>query len=312
MKYTSTSRLVNVIVFGLILAGFGSLTAFFTFWVDMFYLDGSAEYSQLFNSTYPYNWAANFAFIGAAIFVLACLGLGLSIKALKQGSTDADVTKCFLVYTMMGNVMAFWSLMNAAVFYNLISNGTSVAFWIVLFVIIFLVAMLASNIPMSHLLDEDDGSTIQACYSLSLAAVGFGYLFATLPTCIELLAANTNVWLFRIKFIIYDLCALAVLAFGLLSANFALKKKNGKLPVTLFGLGVAPIGAALIVDASLEYAWRNESKTFSLMTVNGNSYAGLDYVVMAYIVGILLALAAVAIIIVGILPEKKKDPVSRA
>lgn len=306
MKYTSTARLANLIIFGTIFAGFGCLACFFAFWVTPCYLAGSAEYAQLFNGTYSYNWAVNFSMIGVAIFALSIVGLVYSIKAMRENSTDADVVKCFLIYVVMGNVMALWCLLNAAVWYNMVSNGTSTSFWIILFVVLFLGFLLGANIPMSKLLDNDDGSAIQGIFSSSVAALAFGYLFSTVISLIVMLGASDNVGRFALKLGTYDGLALVAFIACLFSALLAFKKKCGKLPVGLFGLALAAIGTIFIVDASFEYAYRNDSKVFSFMTVYGTSYAGLDYVCMAYIVGILIALLAVALIIVSIIPEKKK------
>ncbi|MDO5329915.1 MAG: hypothetical protein Q4F15_00595 [Bacillota bacterium] len=312
MKYTSTARTVNLTVFTFLFLAFGCLAFYFCFWVDPgYFVSGIWEQSMIFNGDYPYNWAMQFGMIGMAVMLLSAVGIYYSIKAMNAQSKDEDVVKCFYVYGAIGNALALFFLLNSVFFYALIPHGTSQTFFIILFVILFIAALLGSNIPMSKLLDDDDGLKMQEIFSGALGSLLLGYLLATLPTLFVTLAGSGNYWGYICRLAIYDVLALFAFLCCLFSALVAHKGKKSKLPAVLFGGSWTLIGVIIMVEGTIEWLWHNASSTYSLNGAKG-AYAGLDYVVMGCVVGSILVVLGLAYACAAFLPEKKKTTSHRA
>ena len=95
MKYSSTSRLVNAIVFPILFLAFGALGVYFSFFVSPTYLSPLGE-AQKFAASNAYNFSLNFGMLGMAVMALACYGVVFAIKALSD-KNDAAVEKTFFV-----------------------------------------------------------------------------------------------------------------------------------------------------------------------------------------------------------------------
>lgn len=316
MKYTSTTRLMNLIINSFLFLAFGCAAFYFCFWVNPgFFATGRWSTQSDYFKDYPFNFVMELGMLSMAIMILAIIGIIYSVKSLKQGSKDPDVVKTFMVYCAMGNAVAIFSLLNAVVFYDVIGNGTSPAFFIVLFVVIAIAALLGANIPMTRLLDDKDGHIMQIVFSASFGAILAGYLLSTFLTMILCATDSRDVGGYAARLGIYDgLCLLGLLC-CIISIYLAEKKHETKLPAILFGVALVAVGTCFIVDGTLEWLWRRNgsSNEFCYSLTSSNRYfAGMDYMVMAIIAGSLLVIAGAAYSIVGALPEKEKDAKHRA
>ncbi len=316
MKYSSTSRLTNAIIFPVITLLFGFLGVYFSFVVAPTYLATSYSnaQTQLFTNGYAYNFAMLFGVLGLSVAFLGGFGTFLAIKALSD-SKDAAVRNCFLVYIAIGYVFVAYFAANALVFYRLI-GGAQFGFWIVLFVILLVGALVASNIPMTRLLEKENGNVILLILASTGAVITCSYLLTTVPTLIVSLVATANK---SGNYIYYtnqlwftDSLALVAFLLSAVSGYFFYKgvKTNGpvkKVSEILADLVLLPVGGAFLGTGIFEYFYmKRDISRFSLEGIRGAA-AGVDYIVMTMIVGSLLIILSAILTASSLLPEKKKE-----
>ena len=303
MKYSSTSRLVNAIVFPILLLAFGFLGVYFSFFVSPTYLSPLGE-AQKFASSFPYNFSMSFGMLGIAVMALACYGTILSIKALGD-KKDAAVEKTFFIYIAISYVLAAWFALNALVFYRLIGKDQYV-FWIVMFVIFLIGSLIAGNVPLMKILDGKESNEILIIITEAAAALALGYLCNSIPTFLvaTISAANGSGYYANYTNQLLTSSILAAIALCVSVLGIVFIKKGKKIGEILAGATLLPYSGMFIATGIFEIIYRNENK-FSLQSVKGN-FAGWDYVVMSFIVALILLIGAATFLSSSILPEKKK------
>ena len=303
MKYSSTSRLVNAIVFPILFLAFGALGVYFSFFVSPTYLSPLGE-AQKFAASNAYNFSLNFGMLGMAVMALACYGVVLAIKALSD-KNDAAVEKTFFVYFAIAYVLAAWFALNALVFYRLIGKDQYV-FWIVMFVIFLIAMLIAGNVPLMKVLDGKESNEILIIIVEAAGALAFGYICNSIPTYMvaTINAANGSGYYanFTNQLLTYSIFGVLALVIAVLSVINI--KKGKKLGEILAGAAFIPFGGMFLSTAIFEIVYRNENK-FSLQTKNG-AFGGWDYVVMSMIVALALLVIGGLFLSSALLPEKKK------
>lgn len=312
MKYTSTSRIVNLVISSVIFAAFGALGCFFSFWVSPGFFVSLGDWSMKFNASYPWNLSMLLGGLGLSIAILAGYAIYLSIMALR-GNNDDDVRKVFLTYVAMGYVIAFWCFLNAAVFYRVI-GGNQFGFWIVVFIILMIGALIASNVPMTKMLEDKDPNIIQGIISASIAVASIGYLLNAAPTLFVTISQTGNYGRLIAQLATYSGLDLLVLCLsGGATFLFYKAHKDGKeckIAEILSPASIIAIGLGFMASSTFEYFY-NGKRFASLNTVGFESsmskLISADYVVMGYIVGSLLILAGAGLLVSLFLPEKKAN-----
>ena len=306
MKYSSTSRLVNAIVFPILLIAFGALGVYFSFFVSPTYLSSLGQ-AQYFTNNYAYNFSVNFGMLGIAVAALACYGTFLAIKGLNDKS-DAAVEKTFFVYVAIAYVFAAWFALNALVFYRLI-GGAQYVFWIVIFVILLIGALIAGNVPLMKILDGRETNDILVILVEAAAALALGYICNTIPTTIVGIAdsasGNGNYALYTNQLLVYSILGVVALCAACFAA--ALIKKGSKLGEILAGATLLPFGGIFVATSIFEIVNKyvaKESK-FSLQGLRGVA-GGMDYIIMTMAVGAVLVIGGIIFLASSALPEKKK------
>ncbi|MBO4737235.1 MAG: hypothetical protein J5627_02200 [Bacilli bacterium] len=304
MKYSSTSRLVNAIVFSILLLAFGALGDYFSFFVSPTYLNPLGE-AQRFSGTYPYNFSLNFGMLGMAVAALSAYGLFLSIKALSD-KKDIAVQKTFFIYIAISYVFAAWFALNALVFYRLIGQAQYV-FWIVMFVIFLIASLVAGNVPLMKILDGKESNEILIILVEAGAALAFGYLCNTIPTYLvaTISAANGSGYYANFTNQLLTNSILACVALCASIASVVFIKKGKKLGEILAGATLLPFSGMFLATAIFEIIYKGENK-FSLQTQKAN-FGSWDYVVMCFVVATVLLAGAVIFLSSSLLPEKKKQ-----
>ena len=310
MKYTSTSRIVNLVVCSLIFAAFGALGCFFSFWVSPGFFVSLGDWSMKFNANYPWNLSMLLGGVGLSMAILGGYGIYLSIKALPT-SNDDDVRKVFLVYVAMGYVAAFWFFLNAVLFYRVI-GGEQFGFWIVVFLILMIGALIASNVPMTKMLEDKDPNIVQGIIASSIAVSAIGYLLNAAPTLFVTLSQVGNYGRLVAQLATYsgiDLLLLGASGTAAFLFNKAHKEgKECKIGEILNPSSLVIMGLGFMASSTFEYFF-NGKKFASLTTLGFESSVtkiGYDYVVMGYILGSLLILAGAGLLVSIFLPEKKQ------
>ena len=301
MKYSSTSRLVNAIVFPILFLAFGAFGVYFSFFVSPAYFSALGE-AQKFVSR-PYNFSVNFGMLGIAVAALACYGTILAIKALND-KKDIAVEKTFFIYVAIAYVLAAWFALNALVFYRLIGLEQYV-FWIVMFVILLIGSLIAGNVPLMKILDGKETNDILLILVEAGAALALGYLCNAVPTFIvcTVSAANHSGYFANYTNQLITNIALSAAALAAAIVSIFFVKKGKKLGEILAGATLLPFSGMFIATGIFEIIYRNENK-FSLQSVKG--FAGWDYVVMSFIVATVLLAAGATFVASSLLPEKKK------
>lgn len=310
MKYTSTSRIVNLVINALVFLGFGALGCFFSFFVSPGFFVSVGDWAMKFNTSYSWNFSMLLGGLGLAMMILGCLGTLLSVKALK-GNNDDDVRRVFLVYIAMGYVAAFWFFLNAALYYRAI-GGAQFGFWIVMFLILMIGALIGSNVPMAKLLEDKDPNIIQGIIAGSAAVVAFSFLLNSLPTLFVTMSQTGNYGRILSQLTTYSIIAfVAMLLSGGACFLFAKAHKDGekesKIAQILSPAALVVIGGGFITSATFEYFY--SGKKFASMNAVSPFSVGFpkpaDYVVMSYIVGCLIVIVGLILLASVLLPEKK-------
>ncbi len=306
MRYTSTTRLVNLIISIFMVLAFGALGFFFSFWVSPGFFT-----SVHFNSSYSWNFSMLLGALGLAVMLLAGLGTFLSVKALK-GNNDDDVRRVFLVYIAIGYVFAIWFFLNAVLYYRVI-GGNQFGFWIVVFLILMIGALIGANVPMTKLLEDKDPNIIQGILSGVLAVICLAYLLNSAPTLFVTMSQTGNYGRLILQLATYSGIALVGLLLScgatLLFAKAHKDGKESKIAEILSPASLIVIGAGFISSSIFEHFYLD--KRLASLNTKGSTFVAeqLDYEIMGYIVGSLIVIAGIVLLVSLFLPEKDKKVV---
>ena len=109
---------------------------------------------------------------GNPIMLVGLLGFVLSLKSIREENNDKIVRASFLCYVAIGYIFAAFFFINATFWYTLIGKS-SIAWWIVVSVILFIAALIASNVPMMKMLEDADSNIILTILTSTLAVISF-------------------------------------------------------------------------------------------------------------------------------------------
>jgi hypothetical protein len=314
MKYSSSIRMINAVVFALIFVAFGCLGFYFSFFVcpDFFVPSGSSQANNFIGNT-GYNFPLQFGVLGLAVMLIAALGFALSLKSIRHENDDKIVRASFLCYVAIGYVFCVFFFLNSVLLYRLIGKD-QIAWWIVVSTILLIAALIASNVPMMKMLEDADSNIILTVLTATFAIILFSLGLTLGITYLITLGASTNVGVIRAELLTYVLITLAAFLLSLFAAIVFFKNyKKGaqtKLPHLLADIGMIVVSGLFFGSSSFEYVYRKTSSASYYNSLQGTNraYAGLDYVVMGYIVGSLLVIGAVVLLISNLIGDKKPAP----
>lgn len=317
-KYSSTPRLINLIVFAILTAGFGAMAIYFTFliapwtWSQVKFAPVSVDRENISLALY-----LMFGSLGVAGTVLSLLGLLKSIAAFRK-TDDESVRRCFDYYFSLGYVVATALFCNAGWLILLttknFSANLSVAFVVVVYVVALILVLVGTNIPLVKVYEDDDEGVGMGRILLSAsAATGCGIAVTMLYSGIITAALNDGTAATMLVYLTRYLILGFVALLGCLIAFLGLrthKKGNGKLASILlyaslgvYGLGMIGAGIMQTVVAEGPKVWKNSG-----------SFMGTDFavthnttnMVLSYVFGAIVVIAAIALICVTLMPKKKK------
>ena len=319
MKYSSTPRLINTIVFTLLATGFGFLGIYFGFLVTPFLWDKIANPPV----EVPYlsvALALMLGSVGIAGFVLSLLGLFHSIKSLAKGKDDVSVLKAFNCYFAIGYVLVAALLLNAVWLIRLtttnFNDSISVVFVIIVYLIGVIAVMIATNIPLVKVYaDDESGKSIGDVLSLASIAGGASVALVSLVSCLVTVAGGNGApgqSVIATKFAVFGAIPLVGALVAFFGSFLGRKNPGSKASVSmLYGsLGVYGIG---IMVCGLFSVLQNDSKKdkYSFMFQGKSTNYGywanwLDSTVLSFVVGGLIFLGAIALIVITFVPKKEK------
>jgi hypothetical protein len=314
MKYSSSIRMINAVVFALIFIAFGCLGCYFSFFVcpDFFAPSGSSQANNFIGNT-GYNFALQFGVLGLAVMLIAVLGFVLSLKSIRQQNDDKIVKASFLCYVAIGYVFCVFFFLNSVLLYRLIGKD-QIAWWIIVSIILLIGSLIASNVPMMKMLEDSDSNIILTVLTATFAIVLFPLGLTLGLTYLVTLGASTNVGVIRTELLVYLAITFVAFLLSLFAAIVFFKNyKKGvqtKLPHLLADIGMIATSGLFFSSSSFEYVYRKTSSATYYNSLQGTSraYAGLDYVIMGYIVGSLLVIGAAVLLVSNLVGDKKPAP----
>ena len=316
MKYSSTPKFINTILFGLLSIGFGILGVYFGFFVAPFLwiTPGSVVDLPEAGSVALFEMIAAF---GLAECLMCLVGLALSIKSLTKND-DNLVLGSFLCYIGIGYILSAFVFLNGIWLYRLTTTNfgfSNLGFAIAAYLIVFILLMVATNVPLVKLLgEEEDGNNTMKLLSSTLGIANLGLALAFFGPFIRNLAYGdfTNGAIMNAKYALYFLLPLLASALSIVAylgyRKAAESKQAKKLNGFLFEGAIAVDGIAMIVAGALDYAFRkkNVSLLASVAGKTAQNPNSLEFIILSCIWGGLIVLGAAALVIITIFPPKAK------
>lgn len=319
MKYSSSTRFINIIVNALLLAGFAFLGIWFAFFVTPNLLGGK----QLPDISLPsigVGLSAMLGSLGLAGTIVSAVGLCFSVGAFLKGGNDELVRKTFSCYVALGYVLSIFFFLNAILLYRLtttnLSGDIDLAFAIVVYVILTILSLIASNVPLLHMYGEGEHtnkimlSIVGGIGAIDVAvALVFGVLFLTNVSYIGSFA-NSNAVLSKAG--IFAICPLvcSIVALGALFGysgaenHGVVRKSNSFLFSTLVLLnGLSLVGGTLVEH--LEYESKMYNISFMAKLYGARFAEAEEFFVMGYITGGLVILLGALVAYFTFFPPKK-------
>jgi hypothetical protein len=313
MKYSSTSRTLNLIFHFLLVLGFGAFGVYFSVFVVPFYEIDQFRFTDL---NVAYNLYVELGVIGLSIMSISLYGLVHAIIAFARPADDKPVVKSFLAFIAEGYVLSAFFVINALVFFDLTASST-LAFVIVLYLVIALLIMIATNIPMVRLFDGKNQNPLLSALSYA-AGISFGWL------ALVLFGGLLGNW-YRGSFSCYQyingmiggVAAVAAIIAVLSFVSGALIQKLGdKKPKVvaisgyLTSASILLLGGLFLTTGILDIAWSGDLPVHLESKDLTRSY-GYGFPIMSIIVGAALIISAIAFAIANGVEKPAKKPLAK-
>lgn len=160
MKYSPSTRFINIIINVLLLVGFGFLGIWFAFFVTPNLLTSSQPMPGVKLPEMGVGLSALLASLGIAGTIVALCGTIFELGAFFKGNNDDLVRKTFSCYIALGYVISTFFFLNAILFYRLTSTNfdesLDLAFVIAVYAVLTILAMIATNVPLLHMYGEGE------------------------------------------------------------------------------------------------------------------------------------------------------------
>lgn len=299
MKYSSTTRLINTIVFAILAVGFGFLGIYFGVLVAPFTWNHMNDLFGNVHDNIGWGLCALLGTFGLAGLFISLFGLIQSARSLIKGNDDELVRKSFASYVAIGYSISIFAFFNAIWLYRLTSSNIGyddIGFVIVVFALIGIISLVVSNIPLIRLYGESEelnkimrvivGPLVAGCASLFLI---FGISFLVLNGAATAYQRSLGLVEFGVgagAFLLATLLAcLAFVGYGRAAKKGVINKGNGILfEGTLFVIGGAIIAAGVIEYLNQSNKDRSISSLVTKTTPNANVNF-MDFCVMGWILG---------------------------
>ena len=318
MKYSASTRFLNLIINVILFAGFGFLGVWYGFLITPNLLAGNQPNPDIKLPETSVGLNAMLGILGIAIALLALVGFVYSLRSFFRASNDDLVRKTFSTYVAMGIVICVFLFLNAAWLYRLTSSNfgdNDLAFVIIVYVILLILALVATNVPLLHMYGEGEHTNeIMRSVTSGLLAVDasvaivFGVLALFNLGKIGEFAYSQNVVTKAGLIALFALIAglvilLARFSYARAERRNVVKKLNAFLfegGLALNGLAIA--GAGIIHHVEYESKFKNIS--FMAKVFRGEFPASVEFITMSYIVGAAILIVAGVLAYLTVFPPK--------
>ncbi len=307
MKYSSTTRLINTIIFAILAVGFGILGIYVGIFIAPYVWNRMNDPFGNVHDGIGWGLAAMLGAFGLAGMLVSLFGLFNSIRSLLKGNDDALVRKSFSCYVAVGYTIGLFALLNAIWLYRLTSSNLGyddIGFVIVVFALVSIISLVVSNIPLIRMYGESEelnkimrvitGPLFAGSVSVFLI---YGISFLVLNGAASAYEREAGLIEFgsgAIFFLAASLLScLAFFGYGKADKKGVISKANG----VAFEGSLFVIGAAIVFAGVWEYLNQtNKNKNFSSLiakTTPSTNANYLDFSVMSWIFGGLLIILAI-------------------
>lgn len=312
MKYSNTSRMINLIFHSLIVLAFGALGIYFGLVVAPCYFSNS----PITTIEGPYNLYSELGILGLTLCTVSVYGLVNAVKGILNDRDDTPVVKAFNAFIVEGYIVGIFCLLNGVVYFDAIRGGSAkgLGFLIVVMILLFIGLMIATNIPMVKLYDNKDQTPLLVSLGL-----GAGVLFAwaaviTLGTLIGSWSVGKLFWSGVINsqlsgfLAAYIVCAVLLV----LAARFLQKGVKTKLAGNFAGIAGLLTSLMFVTNGVIGLVYGNANDNVTAVHLQGIDHklpkSGDAYAIICLVVGGLLLAGGVAFMILqgtGKLAKKK-------
>lgn len=313
MRNYSTMRPINVILFLILMCGFGALGIYYGGLVTPFLWTGKGAVVSLPETSYALNLMLGA--IGFGGFIVSTYGFVTSIISVVKRNDDYTI-KAFASYIALGYVACVALLLNAAWVYRLTTtnNGYSeFGYVITLYVAALIIILIATNVPLVKLFGEEKTSnkTMKTIVGAAFA-INFGLC---LPNFLSYIFSINETFsqsaVITMKFGVYALITLSAAIVSLIAFMLFNKadkaNKECKAGFYLFGATTLVDAGGLIACGVFTNIYTKIKVSFMAKTCGAEFAYGTEFAVMSYILGSLLVLAFAIVLVYSFVPHKKKE-----
>ena len=305
MKYSSTVRLINVILFVALGIGFGFLGIYFGFLVTPFLW---LKTGPIELPTMSFGLAAMLGVTGLAGLIVSAYGLFNSVLSLLREKDDRLVRRSFGCFIAIGYLAALFFLINATWLYRLTSTNIGYdefGFVIVVYSVLAIISLLVSNIPLVRMYGEGeelnsimkiiDGTLFASTLAVALVFLS-SYIMVVTGNGVYQQAAVANQMLvgFLLSLGAALLSGVAFVGYAIADKTGSIKKING----FLFEGSLCVTGGLILSAGIFEYLSQSKKTpddvSLVARAIHSTNGAYMEFSVMAFILGGLLILASLA------------------
>ena len=317
MRYSSTTRILNLVFFAILFAGFGALGIWAGILVAPFMC---SQVGPIDLPSFSVGLAWELGAFGIAGMILAGIGLVHSILSMVHANDDSSVRSALSCYVGLGFLVAIFLFLNGAWLYRLTTTNfdySDLGFAIAFFIVLSIIIAIAVSVPFVKMHGDDVNQNPQ----MSLIAKIFFSINAgiAIPGVLSIFFSMNYPRrdLFITKLIVVSLIPLAAALLSLIALlgynrgqkNGTVSKANGYLfegSLLLDGLGFLAAGCFSYLAAENEGGYQKYSIVASEWTRPDVNY--LDFSVMSWILGGLLILFVFGLVISSFRPVRTQNP----
>lgn len=313
MKYSSTLRIVNIVIFALLGFGFGFLGIYYGCLVAPFIPADIGPITDLPEISVALGMSLGG--LGLAGMCLSIIGLVKSIRSLLKPNDNGLVISIFSTYIGLGFLASIWLFLNGAWLYRQITTNFGYAEfgWIVaILLILAIVILIGVNVPFVKLHGDDQTpGSIMDIFSSVLLSIDFA---VALPMLICYISSSRASGIsdkneLLTKLLVYFLLGLGGFLLACLAKfGYARAEKKGvvsKANALLFEGGLCLNGVFMIMAGV--FAQMYEDLHISLLAQPYISHYAhyMDFSVMSYLIGGVIVAVSLGLIYASLRPAKQ-------
>lgn len=300
-KYQNTSRVLVLGFQVLIFLLFGAFGCYYGFFAVPAYLTSNPTINGIVSSGYAYNLFLELGVIGLTEMTIAIYGIAQGLKGIREPNNDTPVRNGFTAFIVQGYLAAVFFFLNAFVFFDLV-KGTNLIFVIVMALILTIVLMIATNIPMVRLYDNEDQKPLLAgmTFGFGIAGAWVAILSALTLVCSFTVDSQAFYSQMRILLIIGVVGGLAIALLLGFAGRLLLKGKKENASEVAGYLSSGALGVSGIVFLAmgiLDIVWKDNLCHFN--SASKSFDYGYPFPIMAIILGALLLVGATAFLVLS-------------